>query len=38
MTLMGILWLLGGYALGAVGGYFLISGLGRAFGEWWHEP
>ena len=36
LTAAGMLFLLGGYALGALGGFLLIIGLGRVFGEWWH--
>lgn len=33
----GILWLLGGYASGALGGYLIVIALSQVFGEWWNE-
>jgi hypothetical protein len=37
LTPVGIGYLLAGYIAGAVVGYWLVVGLGRVFGEWWHE-
>ncbi len=34
---LGIAFLLGGYALGAVLGFFVVAGLGKLVGEWWRE-
>ena len=33
----GVLFLLAGYALGALVGHFSVVLLGRAAGEWWRE-
>jgi len=37
LTPVGLLWLLGGYVIGAIAGHMLIVLLGRAYGEWWHD-
>lgn len=37
LTPVGLLWLLGGYVIGAMAGHLLIVLLGRAYGEWWHD-
>jgi hypothetical protein len=37
LTGAGMVYLLAGYLTGAVGGYLLAIGLGRLFGQWWHE-
>ncbi len=36
-NLRGVAWLLGGYVAGAVLGYVVVMGLGRAFGKWWEQ-
>lgn len=37
LTPVGLVYLLGGYAAGAVIAYLLMIALARVVGEWWHE-
>lgn len=37
LTPVGMGYLLAAYVAGALVGYWLVVGLGRVLGEWWHE-